>query len=189
MPTETEQNKDPNRIRRTWIRISDDTGISFEMVHQIHFSITKKRECKITSKNASKFIILDLINNDNGHIEDILEHNGIKSSEDIGAVIKSLCKDGFLIKEKEDNYDDFKGQFKSETINQFIKSNNLKKDTNWYNTICYILFFIGFVLLIYSHNVRNKLEWVGGIILLIGWLVLTNRDKIKVEFNKVFKSN
>jgi uncharacterized repeat protein (TIGR04138 family) len=181
MQKEDIDNKDQNQTLKVWTKISDETGINVDMVGHIHASIVKerKKDIKISSRNATNFIILDLINNDNGSIKDILSHNGISSSEDFRVVIKRLCDEGILIKEENDNFNDFKGLFNLDTIEQFIKENNLKKDKDWYKISSYSLYVIGFVIVVLSYLTRipNQIAWSGWITGMVGWLLLTYRKK------------
>ncbi len=161
------------------------------MVGHIHQAIAKERKNKIhiNSKNATSFIILDLINNDNGDVEDILKFNGIKSSDDFGTVVRRLCEEGALIKEDNDHYEEFNGHFKTESINDFIKLHKLKKDRDWYKNISYSLYIVGFIIVISSYitSVPNKTGWIGWALGMLGWLLLTYKNKIVVAFNKVLK--
>ena len=183
------EDKDPNFYVRIITGISDETGISFEMVGHIQQSVTKKRKkhVAIDSKNASQFIILDLINNDNGSVRDILTHNKIHSSDDFGLVVKRLCEEGLLIQEQGDNFDDFNGQFKTETIDDFIKLHKLKKDHDWYKIICYSLYILGTAIVIASYiiPVTHNIGWAGWLVGMIGWVLLTFRNSVVGVFNKV----
>lgn len=189
----TEENNDRNLHLRIWTKISDETGIRVEMVGHIHQSITRKRknEIHINSKNVTHFIIQDLIDNDNGSIQDILEYNGIKSSEDFGTVVKRLCEEGVIIKEENDNYEDFKSQFTTASINDFIKHNNLKKDRDWFITISYSLYVIGLAIVLSSYVdiISNEIGWLGWGIGMIGWLLLTYKSQITVRLSKVLNMN
>lgn len=181
--------KNQNRVLRAWTEISDETGVHLHMVGQIHKSVTKKRKegIQTSSKNACNLIIQDLINNDKGLIKDILANNGINSSEDFGIVIKSLCDKGLLIKEEADNYDDFKGHFTLDTIEQFIKNNKLKKEMDWFKTFSDFLYYFGItiILLSYFTRISNKIGWLGLGITMLGWFLLKYRKKIEPT-EKVF---
>jgi hypothetical protein len=183
-----EENNDPNLVLKIWTKISDETGITVDMVGHIHHSITKERRRKIpiNSKNATQFIILDLINNDNGSIKDILNYNGIKLSEDFGIVIKRLCEEGLITKEEGDDYKDFNGHFTTESINDFIKLHKLKKDRDWFNIVSYFLYSIGFLIVVstYVTSIPNKIGWIGWILGMIGWLLLSFKSKILLYLEK-----
>ncbi|MBO9703285.1 MAG: hypothetical protein J7604_23930 [Sporocytophaga sp.] len=188
-----EENNDRNLTLRIWTKISDETGIRVEMVGHIHHSITRKRknEIHIDSRNATHFIIQDLIDNDNGSIQEILEYNGIKSSEDFGTVVKRLCEEGVIIKEENDNYEDFKGHFTTISIDDFIKHNNLKKERNWFTTISYSLYVIGFVIVLSSYVdiIPNEIGWLGWGLGMLGWLLLSYKSQITVRLSKVLNMN
>ncbi|WP_028980868.1 hypothetical protein [Sporocytophaga myxococcoides] len=189
----TEENIDRNLHLRIWTKISDETGIRVEMVGHIHQSITRKRknEIHINSKNVTHFIIQDLIDNDNGSIQDILEYNGIKSSEDFGTVVKRLCEEGVIIKEKNDNYEDFKSQFTTASIIDFIKNNNLKKDRDWFITINYSLYVIGLAIVLSSYLdfISNEIGWLGWGIGMLGWALITFKSQITDRLSKVLNMN
>jgi uncharacterized repeat protein (TIGR04138 family) len=191
MSTSNKENNEPNLVLKIWTKISDETAIRVEMVGHIHRSITRKRknEVHIDSKNATQFIIQDLINNDNGSIHEILKYNGIKSSGDFGTVIKRLCEEGMLIKEENDNYEDFNGRFTTESIDDFIKLQKLKKDHDWYKTASYILYTIGFAIVIFSNAtfIPGKIAWIGWGLGMFGWALITYRSKISIALNKILQ--
>ena len=183
-----EEDRGQNFALKILTKISDETGVRVEMVGHIRQSITRKRkvDIHIDSKNATRFIILDLINNDNGSVQDILTYNGIHSSDDFGTVVRKLCEEGLLIKEEGDHYDDFKGHFTIDTINDFIRIQKLKKDRDWYKTVCYGMYVTGFGIVVASYItiIPNTLGWSGWTLGMIGWLLLTFRNKIIAVFSK-----
>ena len=183
-----QNNNEQNRIVRIWTKISDETNIKFEMVGHIYNSISKESKGRVhlNSKNATKAIILDLINNDNGPVKSILANNGINSSEDFRIVIQKLCEEGLLLQEKDDNLDDFNNQFTIDSIDDFIKKNNLARHRNWYKTISYSFYTIGIciVILSYLSVISNKVGWAGWIIGMLGWALLTYRNWIASKFKK-----
>jgi len=183
MPTGKTDKKVPNRTIKALTKISDETGIKIEMVSHILKSIVKERKNGINKnlKNITNFVIIDLLNNDNGPLEKILPYNGINSSEDIGVIVKRLCQEGLLIKEETDNFDDFNGLFNQETIKEYVKDNNLKKDKDWYQIISYSLYTIGFAIVVSSYltQVSNKIGWSGWLVGMLGWVLLTYRKKIE----------
>ncbi len=189
MSKKNKENKDQNQVLKAWTKISDETGIHVHMIGHIHKSVIKERKegIKGSSKKLCHFIILDLINNDNGLVKDILANNGINSSEDFGVVIKGLCDEGLLIKEDDDSFDDFKGHFTLDTIEQFIKDNNLKKQMDWYKTFSQFVYYLGFTIIALSYftKISNKIGWLGLGIAILGWILLKYRNKIESQV-KVF---
>lgn len=192
MSTQIEENTDPNFYLRIWLKISDETGISVEMVEHIHRSIVKKRKngIHIDSKNATQFIILDLINNNNGSVFGILRSNGINSSDDFGIVVRKLCEEGILLREDNDNYEDFNGLFTTANVDGFIGLHGLRKDRDWYKIVSDLLYMGGAVIVIAAYMltaIPNEVGWAGGVLGITGWLMLTFKTKILGYFNRVSK--
>ena len=189
MSNTNEDNKDPNHVLRIWTKISDETGISVEMVGHIHRSITDK--CKIEncvdSKKATQFIIQDLIDNDKGAVQEILENHGIKSSGDFGTVVKRLCEEEVLFQEENDNYEDFNGLFKTESIEDYLKLHRLKKKSDWFKIISYSLYVLGFAIVVSSYviPVQNTLGWFGWALGMCGWALLSFKDQIVESGKKI----
>ncbi len=184
MADNVEEKRDPNHHLRVWTKISDETGINVAMVRSIYYSIIWERmsDVQITSKNATYFILLDLLNNDNGPIQEILETNGIGSSEDFGTVVRLLCEESILSQEEDDDFADFNNLFKTESILDYLKNEKLRKDADWYIWLSNGLFLIGllFAFASYSELLPREMGLFGWGVSLLGWGLVTLKDKISI---------
>lgn len=180
---ETEEKKeDPNYDLRIATKISDETGIKVEMVQHILWSIIKERPegVQVNTANATKFVILELINNDNGPVKSILLHNGINSSKDIGTVVRMYCEEGRILQEEGDDFDKFDGLFETENIDDFIKLHKLRKETDWYHSVSYTMYVVGVVIVVatYVSAIPNAFGFVGWGIGMLGWALIRYKKKI-----------
>ncbi|MEM6805556.1 MAG: hypothetical protein AAF696_29435 [Bacteroidota bacterium] len=186
------ENTDPNFAIKKATKISDETGVRFEMVNFILYSFPSKSEDPkgISSQNLSKFILQKLIDKTDEPLKELLIHNGINSSADIGRVMDHLCKEGLLQKGKDDDFKDFEGQFETKNLDEYLKKENIKRKRGLYTSISNWMYGIGFIVVIASYvtQIPRNYAKAGWAIGMLGWVLQVYRKPIE-KFLKKLRAN